>query len=186
MQKTDLLVLVLVAAVAACSERPSLQPPLAALSLPGAAGAAAALPSAEPSSTAAIAAPPVEEADFAGLRDPFVPPSPEPIVEKPAQREVLSPDSALDELTLAGVMSGAVPRGLLVDKTGMGWVVKVGDFVGKAETVRAPGVSAEEVSVHWRVERIREKDLVLVREDASRSWLTPKTRVVALHSKQAR
>lgn len=96
------------------------------------------------------------------------------------QRQVLVDRYALDELKLVGVVSRAPPRALLTDPTGLGWVVKVGDFVGKAEIVHAGGQTGVDVAVNWRVDRIRESDVVFIREDPSHPEIPPTTRVIAL------
>jgi type IV pilus assembly protein PilP len=96
------------------------------------------------------------------------------------QRQVLVDRYALDELKLVGVVSRAPPRALLTDPTGLGWVVKVGDFVGKAEIVHAGGQTGVDVAVNWRVDRIRDSDVVFIREDPSHPEIPPTTRVIAL------
>jgi type IV pilus assembly protein PilP len=87
---------------------------------------------------------------------------------------------ALDELKLVGVVSRAPPRALLTDPGGLGWVVKVGDFVGKPEIVHTGGPSGADVAINWRVDRIRESDVVFIREDPSHPEIPPTTRVIAL------
>ncbi|WP_437631221.1 pilus assembly protein PilP [Sorangium sp. So ce854] len=96
------------------------------------------------------------------------------------QRQVLVDRFALDELKLVGVVSRAPARALLTDPTGLGWVVKVGDFVGKAEIVHAGGPTGVDVAVNWRVDRIRDADVVFIREDPSHPEIPPTTRVIAL------
>ncbi|WP_437721721.1 pilus assembly protein PilP [Sorangium sp. So ce861] len=96
------------------------------------------------------------------------------------QRQVLVDRFALDELKLVGVVSRAPARALLTDPTGLGWVVKVGDFVGKAEIVHAGGPTGVDVAVNWRVDRIRDSDIVFIREDPSHPEIPPTTRVIAL------
>jgi type IV pilus assembly protein PilP len=96
------------------------------------------------------------------------------------QRQVLVDRFALDELKLVGVVSRAPPRALLTDPGGLGWVVKVGDFVGKPEIVHTGGPSGADVAINWRVDRIRESDVVFIREDPSHPEIPPTTRVIAL------
>lgn len=96
------------------------------------------------------------------------------------QRQVLVDRFALDELKLVGVVSRAPARALLTDPTGLGWVIKVGDFVGKAEIVHAGGPTGVDVAVNWRVDRIRDADVVFIREDPSHPEIPPTTRVIAL------
>lgn len=96
------------------------------------------------------------------------------------QRTVLVDRYALDELKLVGVMSRAPARALLTDPNGLGWVVKVGDFIGKAELVHSGGPTGIDVAVNWRVDRIRDSDVVFIREDPSHPEIPPTTRVIAL------
>lgn len=97
------------------------------------------------------------------------------------QRTVLVDRFALDELTLVGVVTRGDPRALFTDPGKLGWVVKVGDFVGKAELVRSGGPGGADVAINWRVDRIRDSDVVFVREDPSHPEIPAATRVVALY-----
>lgn len=98
------------------------------------------------------------------------------------QRKVLVGRYALDELHLVGIVLGAPSRALLTDPNGLGWVAKVGDFVGKSELVHAGGPTGTDVAVNWRVDRIRDGDIVFIREDPSHPEIPPTTRVVALRT----
>jgi type IV pilus assembly protein PilP len=97
------------------------------------------------------------------------------------QRQVVVERFALDELKLVGVVTRGAARALFTDPTGLGWVIKVGDFIGKPEVVQSGGPSGTEVAINWRVDRIREADVVFVREDPSHPEIPPATRVVALY-----
>ena len=129
-----------------------------------------------------------QEADFAETdrsRDPFR--SYEKLFYKEAktkvtlQREVLIDRFALDELQLAGIITRGQERVLLTDPTGLGWVAKVGDFVGKAELVHSGGPTGTDVAINWRIDRIRDGDVVFIREDPSHPEIPPTTRVISLH-----
>jgi type IV pilus assembly protein PilP len=106
-------------------------------------------------------------------------------VQQPLQRKVLVDRYGLDELRLVGVISRGSPRALLIDPAGVGWSAKVGDFVGKAEIVHSGGPTGADVAVNWRVDRVREADVVLVREDTSHPEIPPTTRVLALYPEGA-
>lgn len=81
---------------------------------------------------------------------------------------------SIEQLKVVGLVtkSGA-PRAMLLDPQGKGWIVSVGDLVGRAEVVRDRAVS-------WRVDRIREGEVVLVRDDALGAGDPAATRVLAL------
>jgi len=97
------------------------------------------------------------------------------------QRQVLVDRYALDELKLMGIVTRAPARVLLADPTGLGWVAKVGDFIGKSEIVHAGGPAGSDVAVNWRIDRIRDEDVVFIREDPSHPEIAPTTRVISLH-----
>jgi type IV pilus assembly protein PilP len=97
------------------------------------------------------------------------------------QRNVIMDRYALEEMKLLGIVTRAPARALLADPTGLGWVAKVGDFIGKPELVSTGGPTGVDVSINWRVDRIRESDVVFIREDASHPEIPPTTRVMSLH-----
>jgi type IV pilus assembly protein PilP len=98
------------------------------------------------------------------------------------QREVLVAKYALEELKVVGIIAGNAGRVLVADPTGLGWILRVGDFVAKPEVLQSGGTGASDVAVNWRLDRIRDNDVVFVREDPSRPDVPPTTRVLSLHS----
>lgn len=111
-------------------------------------------------------------------RDPFrvyaVPPAPPPDDVRPRKSKRWS----IEQLKLVGlVTSTREPRAMLLDPSGKGWIVSTGDIVGRVETVPA-GVGDRRVS--WRVDRIRESEVVLVRDDSPAAGDAATTRVLAL------
>ena len=75
----------------------------------------------------------------------------------------------IEELKLIAIISGAgtesgAPMAMVVDPTGLGHILRRGNYVGRGETVRKVH-SGEEVLVFWRVARIREDAIVFERED---------------------
>lgn len=102
-----------------------------------------------------------------------------------SQRHVLLDRYSVDELKLIGLVTRAdPPRAMLLDPAGKGWVVTRGELIGRAEIVHASGPGGADYEVNWRVDRIREGDIVLVREDASRHDLPSATRVIPLRTPQ--
>jgi type IV pilus assembly protein PilP len=165
--------------------------PQAGTSAPAAAApAATATPTASP--TAGL--PPLpkrefQERDFAesdGNRDPFRGFAADLLAQAKSrvniQRKVLVDRYALEELRLVGLVTGNPSRALLIDPTGLGWMAKVGDYVGKPELVHSGGPTGTDVPINWRVDRIRSSDVVFVREDPSHPEIPPTTRVVALRA----
>jgi hypothetical protein len=98
------------------------------------------------------------------------------------QRKVLMPNTPIDALKLIAIVTGiAQPRAMIVDEKGVGYVASRGDFVGQAEVVQSGGTENLPVSLNWRVDRIRENEVVLAREDPSAPNRPPLTRVIPLH-----
>ena len=154
---------------------------------PGAAKtrASAKAATAEPEKQAAPpVGPPIDFNDSANLRDPFFSYAREFAQEAKkrvrSQRDVVLDQYGLDELKLAGLVTGIRPaRAMLIDPTKKGHVVHEGQFVGRAEVVQG-GASGADYEINWRVDRIRESDIVLVREDPSNPDVPSATRVIQL------
>lgn len=98
------------------------------------------------------------------------------------QREVLLKQYSIDELKLVAIVTGGeYPRAMLVDPTSKGWIVKRGDWIGRADTVHTGGTNGSDYSLNWRVDRVRDGDIVLSREDPAQPGVPPATRVIPLH-----
>ncbi len=181
----------------ACGDDPVVGPTVGGTNKPFAPRSAAPAASAKPGASAAASVEanlpplPVEEfteADFAATdksRDPFRSFAKTFVAQAKGrtniQRVILAERFALDELKLAGIVSRGDVKVLLTDSTGLGWIVKVGDYVGKAEVVHTGGPTGSDVAINWRVDRVRENDVVFVREDPSHPEIPPTTRVVVLY-----
>ncbi len=101
-----------------------------------------------------------------------------------SQREVILDQYAVDELKLVGIVTRIQPeRALLVDPTGKGHIIQRGQFVGRAETVQG-GQSGADYEINWRVERIRDSDIVLVRDDPTNPDVPSSTRIIPLRTDQ--
>ncbi len=151
---------------------------------------------AEPAATAPFDAglPPIDfqELEFGESersRDPFRPYG-EAIGEETrsqfkSQRDVVLSEYGLDELKLSAIVLGANPsRAMLVDPKGKGHIVHRGQFVGRPETVQVEGKTAPAYEVNWRIDQIREGDVVFVRADPNNPDVPSATKVVTLHSEE--
>jgi type IV pilus assembly protein PilP len=99
----------------------------------------------------------------------------------PIQRSVILSEFAVDDLKLVGIVTRIVPaRAMLVDPTGKGHVVHRGDFVGRADVVQLGGQSGATYQLNWRLDRIRDGDVVLVREDPNNPDVPAATKVIPL------
>jgi type IV pilus assembly protein PilP len=98
------------------------------------------------------------------------------------QVQVLLGQYSIDELKLVGIaLGGDYPRAMLVDPTTKGWVVKKGDYIGRPDVVHVGGTNGADYQLNWRVDRIRDGDIVLTREDPAQPMVPPATRVLPLH-----
>lgn len=101
------------------------------------------------------------------------------------QRTVLLAQYSIDELKLVGIVQGGeYPRAMLVDPTQKGWIVKKGDFVGRPDVVHTGGTNGSDYQLNWRVDRVRDGDIVLTREDPAQPGVAPATRVIPLRTEQ--
>lgn len=141
---------------------------------------------------AVLATPDFQEVEFSESdrsRDPFrsytdlLKEEAQPAVR--SQRDVLLEDYAIDELKLLGIVTRVEPRAMLVDPTGKGHVVRRGQFVGRPEIVQPPGTGTASYEINWRVDRIRENDIVLVREDPKNPDVPTATKVIPLRAEES-
>jgi type IV pilus assembly protein PilP len=100
-----------------------------------------------------------------------------------AQRRVLLDRYSIEDLKLIGLITRTdTPRAMLVDPTGRGWVVTKGQFIGRPDVVHAGGPGGVDYELNWKIDRIRDNDVVLVREDPAHVDVAPATRVIALRT----
>jgi type IV pilus assembly protein PilP len=176
--------------IACSSEPPAANPfpdagPAAAAPLRGPAAVAAM-----PSASAAMPKIEFREDDFAETdhsRDPFRSFaklfSEQGKMRVRSQRQVLLDHYAVDDLKLIGLVTNTeTPRAMLVDPTGKGWVVTKGQFICRPEVVHASGPGGVDYELNWKIDRIREGDLVLVREDPAHMDVPAATRVISLRT----
>jgi type IV pilus assembly protein PilP len=102
------------------------------------------------------------------------------------QRYVVLEQYSIDELKLVAIVTGGeYPRAMLIDPQGKGWVIKRGDFLGRPDIVHTGGTNGTDYQLNWRVDRVRDGDVVLIREDPAQPGIAPATRVIPLHPEQA-
>lgn len=100
-------------------------------------------------------------------------PAPDP------QRPVVMPDTAVEEMRLIAVVMGlARPKAMLTAPDGVGYVVQRGDYLGKPKVLQATG--SVPMTLNWRVDRIREHEVVLTRQDPTDASHTPMSRIIAM------
>jgi len=98
------------------------------------------------------------------------------------QRKIELAQYSIDELKLVAiVLGGDRSSAMFVDPSGKGTVVYKGTFICRPEVVHLGGSNGPEYQLNWRVDRIRDGDVVLIREDPAQPAIPPATRVVPLH-----
>jgi type IV pilus assembly protein PilP len=98
------------------------------------------------------------------------------------QRKVELAQYSIDELKLVAIVLGTEQnRAMFLDPSGKGTVVYKGTFVCRSEVVHVGGSNGPEYQLNWRVDRIRDGDVVLIREDPAQPAIPPATRVIPLH-----
>lgn len=155
----------------------------------GRTGGPAAKPAAAPSGVpSALPRAPIDESAFVESelsRDPFRSYARAFMADnkntRPSQLKVVLPEFTLDELKLIGIVTRLQPaKAMLVDPNGKGHVVQRGEFVGRADLVQTAGRAGSTYEVNWRVDRIRDGDVVFVREDPQNPDVPTITRVIPL------
>lgn len=115
---------------------------------------------------------------FRGYPELFVANTKDPVN---IQQRVIADRFALDELKLVAIVTGSTnPRAMFVDPDGKGWIITVGQLIGRRELVKAGGAAGAEYDLNWKVDRIREGDVVFVRDNPGRANVPAATRVIAL------
>lgn len=98
------------------------------------------------------------------------------------QKSVVLGQYSIDELKLVAIVTGGdYPRAMVLDPGNKGWVIKKGDWVGRPEIVHTGGANGTDYQLHWRVDRVRDGDIVFSREDPAQPGIPPASRVVTLH-----
>ncbi len=164
----------------------------------GKTGPAAPAPTATTTAPPTLAPPPVKPVEFAENdfvesdrnRDPFrtyvaiFAPNNEKRITK-TDRQVLLPQFSIDELKLVAIVTGGdFPRAMMLDPGNKGHVLKRGDFVGRPDIVHVGGANGTDYQIHWRVDKVRDGDIVFIREDPAQPNIPPASRVISLHPEQ--
>ena len=124
-------------------------------------------------------------------RDPFSPYleviiKTEVLSERPVQREVKLKEYDVSELKLIGIITNiGDPRAMVTTPDNTGFVLRRGDYVGRADFVKQRNGAS--IQVNWRVARIHgagkeeERGIYLVRDDPTSVRGDDVTRFIPLH-----
>jgi Tfp pilus assembly protein PilP len=100
------------------------------------------------------------------------------------QRMVIMPETPVEEMKLIAVISGLTrPKAMLTDSKNVGYVVQRGDYVGRPKVFQSTGSVA--MTLNWRVERIRDNEVVLTRQDPAEQGRPPLSRIISMHDEMA-
>ena len=101
-----------------------------------------------------------------------------------SQRRVLMPETAIEAMRLIAIVSGTTrPRAMIVDPQNVGHVVERGMYIGRPQVVQAAGNLP--MTLNWRVDRIRDNEVVLSRADPADPNRPSLTRTMPLHEELA-
>lgn len=108
--------------------------------------------------------------------------SPEASAE--SQRSVIMPTTAVEDMKLIAIISGLTrPKAMLTDVRGVGYVVQRGDYLGTPKVFQTTGSVA--MTLNWRVDRIRDTEVVLTRQDPSDPGRMPLSRIISMRDEIA-
>ena len=100
------------------------------------------------------------------------------------QRSVIMPNTAVEEMKLIAIVSGLTrPKAMLTDPRGVGYVVQRGDYLGRPKVFQTTGSVA--MTLNWRVDRIRDTEVVLTRQDPSDPGRPPLSRIISMRDEIA-
>jgi Tfp pilus assembly protein PilP len=100
------------------------------------------------------------------------------------QRRVVMPTTSVEEMRLIALVTGtARPKAMLLDPAGVGHVVERGDYLGRAKVIQATGNVS--MTINWRVDRIRENEVVLTQQDPADPSRVALTKILPLNEEVA-
>jgi len=100
------------------------------------------------------------------------------------QRQVVMPGTAVEEMRLIALVTGtARPKAMLLDPAGVGHVVERGDYLGRPKLIQATGNVS--MTINWRVDRIRENEVVLTQQDPADPSRVALTKILPLNEEVA-
>lgn len=100
------------------------------------------------------------------------------------QRRVIMPATAVEEMRLIAIVTGTPrPKAMLLDASSVGYVVERGDYLGRPKLVQATGNVS--MTINWRVDRIRENEVVLTQQDPGDPSRVALTKIIPLNDESA-
>lgn len=101
------------------------------------------------------------------------------------QRMVIMPTTSIEEMQLIAIVMGTPrPKAMLLDPMQVGHVVERGNYIGRPKIIQATG--SVSMTLNWRVERIRENEVVLTQQDPTDPTRTSLTKIIPLREEVAK
>jgi len=101
-----------------------------------------------------------------------------------SQRPVIMPTTAIEEMRLIAIVTGlSRPKAMLVDPAGVGHVIERGDYIGRPKVIQASG--SVSMTLNWRVDRIRDNEVVLTQQDPADPTRIALTKIIPLREEVA-
>lgn len=98
-----------------------------------------------------------------------------------AQRVVVMGDTPVDEMRLIAIVNrGGTPFAMLTDRQNVGHVVRPREYIGRPEIIQVGTEQTLPVQINWQVHRIRDREVVLRRDDPVNPDAPPITRVIVM------
>ena len=100
------------------------------------------------------------------------------------QRRVIMSTTSIEDMRLIAIVTGiAQPKAMLVDPSDVGHVVERGDYIGRPKVVQATG--SVSMAINWRVDRIRDNEVVLTQQDPTDPTRAALTKIIPLKDEVA-
>ena len=100
------------------------------------------------------------------------------------QRRVIMSTTAIEDMRLIAIVTGvSQPKAMLVDPSDVGHVVERGDYIGRPKVVQATG--SVSMAINWRVDRIRDNEVVLTQQDPTDPTRAALTKIIPLKDEVA-
>jgi hypothetical protein len=85
---------------------------------------------------------------------------------------------------LIAIISGLTrPKAMLTDQHNVGYVVQRGDYIGRPKVFQTTGSVA--MTLNWRVDRIRDTEVVLTLQDPNGPGRPPLSRIITMRDEIA-
>ena len=180
MLRVACVVVLATGALSACEEPPQVSSRGSSTTAPAASAAAAAAAAASKEQETLA----YKDDDFVSSirnRDPFESYTIQFKAKAPdeMQRRVIMSTTGIEEMRLIAIVTGMPqPQAMLVDTAGVGHVVQRGDYLGRPKVIQATG--SVSMAINWRVDRIRDNEVVLTQEDATDPTRIAMTKIIPL------